>query len=173
MSEINFLPQDQIQNKQVSAVSGKLKIFTALLGFVCLVVAIIGTIFIFYRNSSVTKLEAQEKNLKEQTLAQETTEQTLIFVRDRLSKIKELQAKNSATADFLAQKNVFQTFAPGIELKQLDVADSQSDFSITAPDSAALGDVLQKMKTKEFALGVIDTISYNQSLGYQVKFKLK
>jgi hypothetical protein len=173
MSEINFLPQDQIQNKQVSAISGKLKVLAALLGFVCLVGAIVGTIFVFYRNSSVTKLEAQEKNLKEQILAQEATEQTLVFVRDRLTKIKELQAKNASTADFLAQKNVFLTFAPGVELKQLDVTDSQSDFAVTVQDSATLGDVLQKMKTKEFATGVIDTISYNASLGYQVKFKLK
>lgn len=173
MPEINFLPQDQIQNKKVSAVSGKLKLFAAFLGFVCLVIAIAGTILVFYRSSSVTKLEAQERNLKGQILAQETTEQTLVFVRDRLNKIKALQAKNNSTADFIAQKNVFLTFSPNVELKQLNIADSQSDFAVTVPDSATLGDVLQKVKTKEFASGVIDTISYNQSLGYQLKFKLK
>jgi hypothetical protein len=173
MSEINFLPQDQIQNKQVRAVSGKLKVLAALFGFVCLVIAIAGTIFTVYRSAAVSDLEKQEANLKEQVLAQEKTEQTLVFVRDRLTKIKDLQAKNASTQSFIAEKNVLLTFAPTVTLKQLDLSDSISDFAVTAPDSVTLGDVLQKMKTKEFATGVIDTISYNSSLGYQVKFKLK
>lgn len=173
MPEVNFLPTDQIQNKKVRAVSGNLKIFAALLGFVCLAIGVLGTFFIVYRNSSVGTLQKQEADLKAQILAQETTEQTLVFVRDRLTKVKEIQAKNANNENFLAEKETFATLPTGVDLKQLDLTLTDSDFAVTIPDSQTLGQVLELVKTKVFANGYVDTISYNSVGGYQVKFKIK
>jgi hypothetical protein len=173
MPEVNFLPTDQIQNKKVRAVSGNLKIFAALLGFVCLTIGVLGTFFIVYRSSAVGTLEKQEADLKAQVLAQETTEQTLVFVRDRLTKVKEIQAKNANNENFLAEKETFATLPAGVDLKQLDLTLTDSDFAVTIPDSQTLEHVLELVKTKVFANGYVDTISYNSVGGYQVKFKIK
>lgn len=173
MPEVNFLPQDQIQDKKVRAVSGKLKIFAAFLGFLCLAIAVGGTIFIFYKNNTVTSLQKQESDLKAQILAQESSEQTLVFVRDRLTKIKDIETRNTSNTNFLAEKQAFETFPTTVTLKQLNLTDTDSDFSVTVPDSPALKDILEKVKTRDFADGYVDTIAYNATLGYQIKFKIK
>ncbi len=173
MPELNFLPQDQIQDKKVQAVSGKLKVLAAVLGVLCVTIGIAGTAFTIYKGTAISELEKQESELKTQVLAQESSEQTLVFLRDRLSKIQVIEAKNSNNGDYLAEKSTLATFSPIVNLKQLNLTATDSNFSLIVPDSITLVDVLQKMKTKQFESGFIDTISYNAGLGYEVKFKIK
>lgn len=168
MATLNFLPTEKIRSREVTIAGNRLKAFTAFLGVVCLVVGIGGAALVLLRTTEINALKAEHTKLRTEVLAQETSEQTLVLLRDRLGKFKQIEDKYPSNAQYLEEKKIFDSFPTGVELKQLGLAADSSTFSITASDSGSFAAFVDLMKTSTLANSVIDSFLYSSQAGYQI-----
>lgn len=171
MASLNLLPTEQVRNREVTVVGNRLKAVVAVLGLVCLVLGIGGTALVLVTSNTITSLQKDQENLKSQVLAQESSEQALILVRDRLTKIKTLKEQYQNNTRFLAQREVVDALPENVLLKQLTITNSDSNLAVVAADSASMADVISLVKGSPLKDSIIDTISYSAGIGYTINFK--
>jgi hypothetical protein len=97
MSRINLLPIDLSPESSKARLSNILKKITVV-GFILLIVSVLMAIAIFLINYvEMQNLSQRQNQLKKSIEALEKTEQSLVLVKDRLTKIKKVLGKETAT----------------------------------------------------------------------------
>ncbi len=171
MASLNLLPTEQVRNREVTVAGNRLKAIVAVLGLICLVLGIGGTALVLTTSNTISSLNKEQEGLKSQVLAQESSEQALILVRDRLTKIKTLQSLYLNNKKLNTQREVLDVLPENVTIKQLTLTTSESAFSVIAPDSTNMSDVIALVRGSSLKDSVIDSINYTAGVGYTINFK--
>lgn len=125
----------------------------------------------FYIISSITlrSLNSDIDSLKNQISAQETSEQQIVLLKDRLSKIKTVLALPSSIENFKAATPYISSLSPTTSLSEATIDSQKIDMTLIVRSNADLVSLLQKFSGgNEFASVAMTNFTFSPSGGYLV-----
>src|SRR4030042_2652884 len=116
MAAINLLPKDLLPSAGLIKTAKLLKNLLTL-GFGIFTIVLVGLVAFFVLNSiSLRSSTARQEELKNSIKALEQTEQGLVLVKDRLTKVKEVLAKDSGAEEGDNPAKVSSLTTAGVDL---------------------------------------------------------
>lgn len=169
MASINLLPTDVVRGHEAARATKALKTLSTVLGVVTLGIGFALGAYFFYQEKGITTLEDQYSTYKAQVLALESTENSLILVRDRLSKISELKTKYPYNNSLSLTNEILEQLPEGISIKQITGSSEDQTFTFGVPDSSAIQVLLDLFKNNQVLKQVVlKNTLYSPESGYQV-----
>lgn len=169
MANINLLPKDRASNKEL----GRLYLFFKKLSFLFFVLFLIVTgvggaiYFLFNNDLNNTKTKYEEASSKYKSL--QSTEASLIFLKDRLQKSQEIFAGRKLEESFDKQQRIF-FYAP----EDVGFVKSKSDYSsseleLEFSESRSVKFLLENLaQNSDFNRLVIKELTFLQNKGYNL-----
>ena len=154
--KVNLLPENLIGKKGTTKVASVVKSIT---------------LVSFFLISSLTlkNLESDLDNLKTQIKAQETTEQRLVLLKDRLAKIKTTLTTPSVSGPLVGIKPILDSTPSEVSLSELNIDASKVDTSMIFRDSASLTNFFERLTNfKGFSRVTLTSFGFNPTAGYLV-----
>lgn len=169
MAAINLLPTELLPSAGLTR-TAKLLRSVLTVGFGIFVVAVLGLVGFFSVNAlSLRSSNARQEELKTSIKSFEQTEQGLVLVKDRLGKVKEVEAKDNADNEVAALSGLFGSLPAGVSLTEAVIAKDELDTTFVVGDSAVLGQFMAGLITTEgFSRIELLSFSFNPNVGYLV-----
>ena len=173
MSQINLLPTDMAPRPSVVKASTVVKKLTTI-GVILFIVCLGASIGLFLLFSSQLKDSTQRKAEIEQSVkALQATEQRLVLIKDRLSLIKDVLARQTATDELEAITNLINNLPEEVSVSEAKLQKDLTVASFKAEDSLAL----TRMMSTIFSLGTygqvdLKTIRFLPITGFTAEFEL-
>jgi len=167
---LNLLPE----NLQVSKnLNGFFKAAKALNVIFILSFAIFGVIIggLFVMNRlSLNNIQKEIDTLKTQVRVQETSEQQLVLLKDRLMKIASIKSNATASKNIVNVDSLFTNVSPLSQLNQADISSSKMGLSLIIKSNEDLVSFLDNIKNSNlFTSADLSTLSYSANSGYTVE----
>lgn len=172
-SSLNLLPQDL----QVSKGLGKVLKVIKSIGVISVVMfsvflVVIVALFVVSK-VSLNGLQNSNDKLKAQVKAQETSEQQLVLLKDRLSKISSVRALPNATNNIQSISSVIGNVSTLSSIDSANVSLSKIDLSLNILSNEDLTIIMDNLRNSEkFNLVDLYSFDYSQGLGYSIKATL-
>lgn len=169
---INLLPKDLTPDPKILKISNYLKTGITIAA-ILLVLSLLGVVGYFTINNisiknSVTKQEDLKTNIK----ALEQTEQGLILVKDRLSKITEIDKKANVEKEIESLYNITTIIPPEIVVTESVLGKETIEMTYSASNSLSLVKLMSVVATvKEYKRIDLLGFSYNSTVGYIVSVR--
>jgi hypothetical protein len=167
MTNINLLPSDLGPKASVLKIAALVKkVETAALAIFCIFILLtVG--YVYYLNAQLTKSNAKQAALQTSIKSLEQTEQKLFLVKDRLAKIRSVQADAGVDQEFAdIGKNLIGNVG-GVTFKRIDTAPGKAEIVGSAQTSAQLGTFLDLVLTNPLYKKVqLTAFSYIPASGY-------
>lgn len=165
--KLNLLPPEKAVDKNLSQV---LRMVRAL-GVIALAIFLITVVglgaYFIYSNFSLNNLNTQNTQLKSQIAQQETSEQQIILLKDRLKKISTAQNSPSALKNLIALDPVLTSFSGDLQINELSIDSTKVGFSATFKSNTALSSFFEGIsKIPEFKTVVLSSFGFNPTTGY-------
>lgn len=166
---VNLLPENLVSKKGTTSAAKVIKSVT-LVSLVSTVVLAIGlTSFFLISSFTLRSSEASLENLKTQIKSQETTEQKMVLLKDRLAKIKLTKGSTSLSKPLADIKPVLDTIPAEASLGELNVDAQRVDTTIVFRDSVSLTNFFGRLTTfKNFPQITLTSFGFNPTTGYLV-----
>lgn len=176
MTKINLIPRELSVGGSVHKTAKKItniSIGTAVFaGFG--VIAFLG-VTLFY-NQNINKLNSSNNILKNQISALQQSEQKLVFAKDRLGKITEVQAQDSA-AKGLENFNFLYDFinTSGMFVLEVSVASDKLEMSMSSTSLSATTSLFEFLEANKSLFDIVEvpTFSYSPTSGYIINLEFK
>lgn len=174
MAAINLLPTDISPKGPVVKISNLIKNL-AVISFVLFLLTALGMLAIFILNSvQLRSLNESSENLKTSIKSLETTEQGLVLVKDRLSKVKLVLADESGGQEAEGLGIINSGLPTSVSLTEAVVSKDVLDVTFIATDSQGLAALMTRIISQEaFAKVDLVSFSFNPSTGYIPSFSMK
>lgn len=172
--KLNLLPPEYTTTKGL----GSLLKATRALGIISIAVFIVFTLGVsaFFVISTLTlkNLNSDLDSLKGQISSQEKSEQQIVLLKDRLSKIKSIIGTEDAS-NVLSDVNPYVTGLPtDSTLGELDLDSLSADFSVTFRSNSNLSAFMSQIsQVKEFQNVRLTSFAYNPESGYTIGVSLE
>lgn len=170
MADINLLPQELKPNKTVLIMSKKLRKVSIILGFFLLIVAIaMGSVYFFYFKRTEGTLTKQTE-LENQIRSLEETEQRLVLIKDRVSKIRSVTSSGSIAEEVNITKRVFDLLPPGSHIANITIDRDVVRLGVVAENLTSASEYL-KAVTAISGVKYVNLISFdfNPTFGYNIE----
>lgn len=169
MATINLLPTELLPSAGLLKTAKLLRSILTI-GFGIFVVAVLGLVGFFSVNTlSLRSSTARQEELKNSIRSFEQTEQGLILVKDRLSKVKEVEGKENAQNEIDALSTLFSQVPAGVTLSEAVISKEQLDTTFAVGNSAVLGQFMAGLiATEGFTKIELLSFSFNPTVGYLV-----
>lgn len=168
---LNLLPQEYSVKSGLGAVIKVVWSLTIVLLVVFLVFVLGVSGFFFISSSDLNRVSANVDSLKNQVKAQETTEQRLVLLKDRLGKIKGVQSQSSLSKSLADIDSVLGTVSGGT-VGELNVTSLKTDASVVFGSSQGLGDFFKNLiSSDKFNSIIMTSFGFNPITGYLVSLK--
>jgi len=166
---INLLPKEMTASKDVSNFSALLKKITLTLGGIFLLVLASGGGFYFLSVNRLNDLKAEYEEAAAQVTNLQSTEASLVFLKDRLQKAQTILASRTSEETFSKQREVL-AFAPEeMTFSENRVDQSGSSVEIATKNSLNLVSLMSALvRSSSFSSLVINELSYNSVIGYSL-----
>ena len=123
--------------------------------------------YLIYFSSRVNTLVATQDSLQTQIKSQETTEQKMVLLKDRINKIDTLFKTPSITDNIDKIDLLIKDLPEDSVLSELSLDVKKTDMSILFTNSKSLGDYLTNLKTKAvFKTASLTSFTFNPTAGY-------
>lgn len=170
MSDINLLPEELKPSGSVLKISAKLNKI-ALLGVVVLLISIIislGAYLLLGQRLSASLVK--QEDLKVQIKALEKTEQRLVLVKDRLTKISSVSSKPRANDEVEKLSFVSGLFPEGSIVERLELDKNDARISISADNLRTIASYLASViSSGEYTKINLVSLEFNPKEGYIVE----
>lgn len=129
--------------------------------------------FLVFSSIKLQGLTAQSEDLKAKIKSQETTEQKMVLLKDRLGKITKVKStpsiqKNLDNAGLLTDK-----IPEGTILTELNIDQKKTDISLIFNSSVNLNTFLNSARSNSyFKRATLTAFSFNPQTGYSVGLRL-
>jgi hypothetical protein len=165
--KLNLLPQALLVSKGLGSVLKTIRALNVILVVAFLVFVVgIGGLFLV----SKSKLNSIEKNvdrLKTQIIAQESSEQQLILMKDRLSKISGVRSSRSILDNINNIYSLVSNLSVNSEISELDMDLIKINLSMTMRSNDDLTMFFKNIgNTNIFKTIVLTSFGYNATSGY-------
>lgn len=166
---LNLLPQNLHVSKGMESV---LKT-TKALGVILIVIFVIFTIgagaYFVYSKVTLGNLQTNVDQLKSQVKAQESSEQQLVLLKDRLSKISSLRSTPSAGKNVANLDTLFSNVSPASSANQIDISTQKIDITMIVRSNEDLTAFIQNLKNnKAFKSVNLASLGYTKNIGYSI-----
>ena len=174
MAAINLLPTDISPKGPVAKISNLIKNL-AVISFVLFLLTALGMLAVFVLNSvQIRSLNESSEALKTSIESLETTEQGLVLVRDRLTKVKLVLADESGGDEAEGLGTVTSGLPASVALTEAVISKDVLDTTFVATDSQGLTALMARIISQEaFAKVDLVSFSFNPNAGYIPSFSMK
>ncbi|MBI2066032.1 hypothetical protein HYT60_00800 [Candidatus Woesebacteria bacterium] len=174
MAAINLLPTEISPKGQVVKISNLIKNL-AVISFILFLLTAFGMLAMFILNSVQTRsLNQSSEVLKASIQSLETTEQSLVLVRDRLAKAKLVLAEESGGDEAEGLVGITSGLPAGASLTEAVISKDTLDATFVATDSQGLTALMALIISQEaFAKVDLVSFSFNPNAGYISSFSMK
>jgi len=172
-TKLNLLPS----NLQVSKGLGSFLKASRSLGVILIVIFAIFSLGIggFFVLSKITlgNLQTKVNQLTSQVKAQETSEQQLILLKDRLAKIASARNDPNAYKNITNVDSLFTNISPVSSMNQANISSSKIDISLVARSNEDLATFISNLKgTTLFNTVNLSSLSFSPKTGYALTVSL-
>ena len=174
MAAINLLPTEISPKGPVAKISNLIKNF-AVISFVLFLLTALGMLAVFVLNSvQIRSLNESSEALKTSIESLETTEQSLVLVRDRLTKVKLVLADKSGGDEAEGLGTVTSGLPASVALTEAVISKDVLDTTFVATDSQGLTALMARIISQE-AISKVDLVSFsfNTNAGNIPSFSMK
>jgi hypothetical protein len=173
MPRINLLPIDLSPDSSKARLSNILKNITVV-GSVLLIVSVLAVMAIFFINYvEIRNLSQSQKQLEKSIGALEKTEQHLVLVKDRLTKIRKILGKET-TADLVGDLLSWQeSLGMQLDIQEAEILPDKIIVSFKTPNSFELAEALSSMTEKsDYSRIELTSLNFSPEMGYLVELIL-
>lgn len=119
---------------------------------------------------AINNLNSDVGALKSQVVAQQTSEQQIVLVKDRIGKIKTVLAKPDALKNLAAVNPYVSGLTPSTTLSDLSVDSDKVAFSLVFKNNADLTNFMSQIsQDKNFGSVELTSFTFNSTSGYSVE----
>src|SRR3989304_3721085 len=174
MATVNLLPTDISPKGPIVKLSNLLKNLAAIF-FAIFLFAAFGMVAMFILNNAQIKdLEARSEQLKTSIRSLETTEQSLILVKDRIGKAKTALALESGKDETEGMGIITSGLPVGATLSEAVVSKDSLVTTFIALDSGSLANLMAIVISQETFKNVeLVSFSFNPNSGYVPSFSMR
>lgn len=174
MAIVNLLPTDISPKGPIVKLSNLLKNL-AVIAFAIFLLAAFGMVAMFILNNAQIKdLEARSEALKTSIRSLETTEQSLILVKDRLGKAKQALALESGKDETEGMEIITSGLPSGVTLSEAVISKDVLDATFITLDSESLASLMAIIISQNtFKKVELISFSFNPNSGYVPSFSMK
>lgn len=169
MAAINLLPTELLPTAGLLRTARLLRTVLTV-GFGIFVVAALGLVAFFSVNAlSLRSSNARQEELTNSIKSFEQTEQGLVLVKDRLTKVNEVEGKENADNEIDSLSALFGKVPSGVSLTQAVISKDELDTTFVIGNSSVLGQFMANLiATEGFTKIDLLSFSFNPSVGYLV-----
>lgn len=167
--KLNLLPSDILISKGLSKVLRTLKSLTVIFTVTFLIFCL-GMVALFIVNKfAFDKVQNDTDKLKAQIKAQETSEQQLILIKDRLSKISAIKSRSDASNNIAGINSLVSDLSAKSRITEEDASSTKSSLSISIGSNVDLSSLIKNIeKTDAFKAVTLSSLGYSSVQGYVV-----
>jgi len=171
--EVNLLPREMAPSKGAQKASLFLrKIVLALTG-ASLVIIIAGGGFYFFLFSSLSRMKLEEESLTGNIQSLQSTEASLVLLKDRLTKIQGVLGARVPESYFEKQSSILANAPEEITFGSSEVDANRSVLDIKTPKSQSLVSLMSILVGRDDLTSLIlNEMSFSPFSGYQVKLEV-
>lgn len=172
MKGINLLPEELKPKTYAINLSKDLRKY-ATMGLVIFFIALMvmgGTYFAL--NIRQTALNKTESNLKKQVKSYEASEQKLVLVEDRLTKIGSVLSKHTSSDSLNSLELVKNNLPENVQIYGVEIKPEEADITIVTGTSSDLGKFITALSNMGFSKISLMSLSYLKGTGYKVEVGL-
>lgn len=164
---INLIPEEVAPKGAAARLSIFLRTVSAI-GLTLFILVVFGlTSYYLVNYFQLRASESRQENLKNVISSLQDTESSLILLRDRLSKVKEVYAHDSADKNINAVSQVFAQVPSGISISDFETTLKKIDMSVIAQSSLSLSQFINVLITSDlFETINLKSFSFNPTGGY-------
>ncbi len=171
---INLLPVDLTPQTSVTRLVFYTKKITTI-AFGLFVVSLLASLgYLFVLSSQIQSATAEKESLKASLASLEQTEQSMVLLRDRLTKINSVLSVSDSfdgVSNFGEVQN--QATALGITVRDVEMAPGRTEFTILLTDSSLLVNLVASLAQNENYKRIeLSSFNFNPTSGYFVTFVL-
>ncbi len=167
--KLNLLPEELAVNKKLTSTVKALKNLS-LISVILLILFSLGVLGYFLVSSTqLRNLEADISELSARIETQETVEQRIVLIRDRVIKIKAIETIDSAGDNFSEVLPVVDSLPADASLNELSIDSQKIDASMTFRSSSSLSQFFSNLTSFEnFSKITLSSFGLNPATGYVV-----
>lgn len=143
------------------------------IGLVLLSIYMLGGIFFvgytLFLKSQTKSVQNRIQTLKSDIRKLEMSEQKIVLLKDRLSKIKSIMKAKSSGETLLKVKKITDVFDSDVTIDELKIETNKVEVSLSFSTIKSLNNFMAGISTNtDFDTIRIDNYSFNPNIGYQV-----
>ena len=171
--KINLLPPESTVSGPLGQVIKVTRMLNVIfLGGFIVFIFVLGGLFIF-NSLKLQNLNTNIAQLKSQVSAQETSEQQVVLLKDRIGKIQLLQTLPNSMKNITNIDTFLNTVEGNSTLTELDVDSQKTDISMLFSNNNDLSNFLKSItSSKLFKSAVLSSFGFNPASGYLVSIHL-
>lgn len=129
--------------------------------------------FFIFNSLKLQNINSEIAQLKSSVSAQESSEQQVVLLKDRLGKVQLLQSLPSSMKNMVNIDNFLATIEGNATLTELDVDSQKTDISMLFRNNADLSNFLRSItSSKLFKSATLSSFGFNPASGYLVSIHL-
>ena len=170
---VNLLPID-LSPKSASAKTAAALKKVVTFGFIFLIVFLVGLIaYLIILSIQYKASLKRQAQLKQSIKSLEQTEQQLLIIRDRLDKIKLIQARDSAIGGVGNLKYILANVPPTVNVRESKILGSKAELTFLARSSSDLVKTLSTILAGSYYSKIdLASFSFNPNYGYSVNLEM-
>lgn len=170
---INLLPPNIKPRHSVVVVGKMLKKLVFLLVIILLVLSSVLTATFLSTSKQLSDAEKEKKELVSSVKALEQTEQRLILVKDRLSKISRLLEQESVKEEVETLKKITEIAGDGLLISNVELSSDAASVTFSTGKSSNLVNFLDHLRSlADYQKIEVVSLNYNQQSGFIMRVKL-
>lgn len=173
MAAINLLPQGAALKGKDKTVLTALRKFVILgfMVFIAFSLAITG--YLIYTSLRIRSGVASQEALKVQIDSLGQTEQSFFLIKDRISKIKTVLAKESSNEQIATLSDFLRGLSPDARVLEIQITSQKVTLGVIFPTSSAFGTFYKTLvEAGLYKTVILKSFSFNPSAGYIATFEL-
>lgn len=174
MIKINLLPQELSVNKKTARVVKIIKNLNIIFLIIFIVSGAMLGVFFFLSSQKLARLQAEASEMETQIKSQQTVEQSVVLLKDRLVKIKTLDNSETAEEMLADIRPVIELLPTDAVVGELSIDSKEIDMGVSFPSSLSLGSFFSSLgRIDNFSKIRLANFSFNPATGYLVGFSFQ
>jgi uncharacterized membrane protein YhiD involved in acid resistance len=167
---LNLLPPELSISKDLRRILTTLKALGVIaMGAFLVFAVVIGAIFIV-SNITLGSAKAKVNALKSQVAAQEKSEQQIVLLEDRLTKIGSVQKIPNSLASLITVEPFLTKFSGSVSVNQMQITPIGTTLSLNIKTNSDLTSLLTSIQNSDAFKSVeLTSFSFNPTVGYSVE----
>jgi uncharacterized membrane protein YhiD involved in acid resistance len=166
---LNLLPSELAVSKNLGKALKTLRALGIISIVAFLIFAVGLTIFFVVSTISLNGLNNSISQHKAQVAAQESSEQQIVALKDRISKIENAKSTPNALKTITDLDSLLTGLSTGSTINELDADSIKATMSLNIKSNDDLTAFLQAVSaSKVFTSGIVSSFSFGPSLGYSI-----